>query len=127
MAKKRKHVESEAATAAGAANDAEAPERPKRTLLGWKDKKAKEEDEGNELSHGGGGGFRNKEKVLITCSRRINFRYRHLMLNLSTMFPHCKKDNKVESKATKGATLNELVELRSCSSCLFFEVFDFAS
>ncbi|KAL7250809.1 hypothetical protein ACSBR1_012757 [Camellia fascicularis] len=31
------------------------------------------------------------------------------------------KDNKVESKASKGATLNELVELKGCSSCLFFE------
>lgn len=44
------------------------------------------------------------------------------MLNLVSVLPHCKKDNKVESKATKGATLNELVELKSCSSCLFFEV-----
>lgn len=49
-------------------------------------------------------------------------RYRHLMLNMVSILPHCKKDNKVESKATKGATMNELVELRSCSSCLFFEV-----
>ncbi|THG16508.1 hypothetical protein TEA_002511 [Camellia sinensis var. sinensis] len=32
------------------------------------------------------------------------------------------KDNKFESKASKGATLNELVELTGCSSCLFFEV-----
>jgi len=41
-------------------------------------------------------------------------------LNMVSILPHCKKDNKVESKATKGATMNELVELRSCSSCLFF-------
>lgn len=52
-------------------------------------------------------------------------RYRHLMLNMVSILPHCKKDNKVESKATKGATMNELVELRSCSSCLFFEVIFF--
>lgn len=50
------------------------------------------------------------------------FRYRHLMLNVVSLLPHCKKDNKVESKSSKGATLNELVELKSCSSCLFFEV-----
>lgn len=49
-------------------------------------------------------------------------RYRHLMLNVVSLMPHCKKDNKVESKESKGATLNELVELKSCSSCLFFEV-----
>lgn len=44
------------------------------------------------------------------------------MLNLVSLLPHCKKDSKVESKSTKGATLNELVELKSGSSCLFFEV-----
>ena len=49
-------------------------------------------------------------------------RYRHLMLNMVSLLPHCKKDNKVESKSSKGATLNELIELRSCSSALFFEV-----
>ena len=51
------------------------------------------------------------------------YRYRHLMLNVVSLLPHCKKENKVESKETKGATLNELVELKNCSSCLFFEVF----
>ncbi|KAL8139102.1 hypothetical protein V2J09_005103 [Rumex salicifolius] len=118
MGRKRKHVESEAPPQP--ASDGAAPERPKRTLLGWKDKKAGEEEREIVLSKGGGG-FRNKEKVLVTCSRRINFRYRHLMLNLASMFPHCKKDSKVEAKASKGPTLNELVELRGCSSCLFFE------
>lgn len=44
------------------------------------------------------------------------------MLNIVSLLPHCKKDNKVESAESKGATLNELVELRSCSSSLFFEV-----
>lgn len=50
------------------------------------------------------------------------FRYRHLMLNLVDILPHSKKDNKVESKGSKGTALNELVELKNCSSCLFFEV-----
>jgi hypothetical protein len=49
-------------------------------------------------------------------------RYRHLMLNLVSLLPHCKKDSKVESTSTKGATLNELVELKNGSSSLFFEV-----
>jgi ribosome biogenesis protein BRX1 len=47
------------------------------------------------------------------------------MLNVVSLLPHCKKDNKVESKASKGTTLNELVELKSGSSCLFFEVISF--
>lgn len=46
------------------------------------------------------------------------------MLNVVSLLPHCKKDSKVESKESKGATLNELVEVRNCSSCLFFEVQD---
>ncbi|KAJ0697666.1 putative ribosome biogenesis protein BRX1 [Helianthus annuus] len=109
MGKKRKHSDVEVPAVK---KDETAPERPKRTLLGWKDKPETQQEST---------GFRNREKVLVTCSRRINYRYRHLMLNLVSVLPHCKKDNKVESKATKGATLNELVELKSCSSCLFFE------
>ena len=61
---------------------------------------------------------------LIVCLS-VMCRYRHLMLNIVSLLPHCKKDSKVESKATKGSTLNELVELKSCSSCLFFEVIYF--
>ena len=61
-----------------------------------------------------------QEKVLVTCPRRISYRYRHLMLSIVSLLPHAKKDDKVESKESKGATLNELVELKNCSSCLFF-------
>ncbi|KAK9085188.1 hypothetical protein Sjap_025599 [Stephania japonica] len=115
MGKKRKHAESEPTEPSK--KDESAPERPKRTLLGWKHKV----DEESEQNDADSARFRNKEKVLATCSRRIVFRYRHLMLNVVSLLPHCKKDNKVESKESKGATLNELVELKSCSSCLFFE------
>ncbi|KAL5668536.1 hypothetical protein ACJX0J_020757, partial [Zea mays] len=47
--------------------------------------------------------------------------YRHLMQDVLSLLPHAKKDSKVESKQSKGNALNELLELRSCSSCLFFE------
>ena len=43
------------------------------------------------------------------------------MMDIVSLLPHCKKDNKVESKENKGTTLNELVELRNCTGCLFFE------
>ncbi|CAI9088547.1 OLC1v1022897C1 [Oldenlandia corymbosa var. corymbosa] len=112
MGKKRKQREPEAVNEVN--KEEFAPERPARTLFGWKDKD-KVQGEATD------GGFRNKEKVLVTCSRRINFRYRHLMLNVVSLLPHCKKDNKVESKDSKGATLNELVDLKGCSSSLFFE------
>ncbi|CAN4106610.1 unnamed protein product [Withania somnifera] len=109
MAKKRKHAET------AAVEEEVAIERPKRTLLGFKDGSTEEQKNTSVVT------FRNKEKVLVTCSRRISYRYRHLMLNTVSLLPHSKKDNKVESKDSKGATLNELVELKSCSSCLFFE------
>lgn len=44
------------------------------------------------------------------------------MLNMVSLLPHCKKDSKVEAKSSKGATLNELIELKGSNSCLFFEV-----
>ncbi|KAG6422080.1 hypothetical protein SASPL_118643 [Salvia splendens] len=113
MAKKRKHSETKAAENEN--KEETTPERPKRTLFGFKT--SPEDVKENDSTPF----FRNKEKVLVTCSRRISFRYRHLMLNLVDLLPHCKKDNKVESKGSKGTDLNELVELRSCSSCLFFE------
>ncbi|KAL1361046.1 hypothetical protein HN51_006417 [Arachis hypogaea] len=121
MGKKRKH--SETAAVAVPKKDEAAPERPARTLLGWKDKSEVNGDDSQvkDVELDDSPIFRNKEKVLVTCSRRINFRYRHLMLNVVSLLPHCKKDNKVESKESKGATLNELVELKNCSSCLFFE------
>ncbi|GER56520.1 ribosome biogenesis protein BRX1-like protein [Striga asiatica] len=114
MGKKRKHIEAEATD--NTKNNESAPERPKRTLFGFKTNV--NDKNGSESHHVI---FRNKEKVLVTCSRRISYRYRHLMLNLVELLPHSKKDNKVESKESKGAALNELVELKSCSSCLFFE------
>ncbi|XP_052178375.1 ribosome biogenesis protein BRX1 homolog 1-like isoform X1 [Diospyros lotus] len=113
MVKKRKHSESSEVDATVKIDEI-ATERPKRTLVGWKDGRTEEKETDFTA-------FRNKEKVLVTCSRRINYRYRHLMLNVVSLLPHCKKDNKVESKESKGATLNELVELKGCSSCLFFE------
>ncbi|CAH9083972.1 unnamed protein product [Cuscuta europaea] len=111
MGKKRKQVDATVAADIEPVTE----KRPKRTLLGWKEGGVQKK-ESNSV-----GVFRNKEKVLVTSSRRISYRYRHLMLNLVSLLPHCKKDNKVESKNSKGATLNELVELKNCSSCLFFE------
>ncbi|CAJ2652344.1 unnamed protein product [Trifolium pratense] len=122
MVKKRKRSNVSEVVAAVPKKDDAAPERPVRTLLGWKDKNENNVDDDVEvIDNGVSPFFRNKEKVLVTCSRRIVYRYRHLMLNIVSLLPHCKKDNKVESKETKGATLNELVELKNCSSCLFFE------
>lgn len=71
MGRKRKHSEAEAAAPV---KDDSAPERPKRTLLGWKDKKEDVEEAKEAPASVSAPGFRNKEKVLVTCSRRISFR-----------------------------------------------------
>lgn len=63
MGKKRKHSETKVSEPK---KEESAPERPQRTLLGWKNKAEEKETEPR--------GFRNKEKVLVTCSRRINYR-----------------------------------------------------
>jgi len=70
MGRKRKHSETEA-PAPVKKSDEPAPDRPKRTLLGWKDKSEGEAEKAKALTSSG---FKNKEKVLVTCSRRISFR-----------------------------------------------------
>lgn len=73
MGKKRKRTDAAEAVTLPKKDDV-APERPARTLLGWKDKN----EANNEVEVKGNGDspfFRNKEKVLVTCSRRIIYRY----------------------------------------------------
>lgn len=76
MGKKRKQSEIEVVP--NVKKDDIAPERPKRTLFGWKDKPQVEGEEKKTESTF----FRNKEKVLVTCSRRINFRFQFIFLCL---------------------------------------------
>lgn len=71
MGKKRKASEPLAVPK----KDDAAPERPVRTLLGWKDKNEVNNDDVVEVKDNGSSPiFRNKEKVLVTCSRRIIYR-----------------------------------------------------
>ncbi|GMH40450.1 hypothetical protein BSKO_08354 [Bryopsis sp. KO-2023] len=78
---------------------------------------AGKDGEGNE---GEAAGFRNKEKVLILCTRGTGARFRHLMLDLVQLLPHCKKDSKLDTKNER-MVINEVAELKGCSSVLFFE------
>lgn len=54
-------------------------------------------------------------------------RYRHLMMDIMSLLPHSKTDVKVQAKDNKAATLNELADLKGCSSCLLFEVTPFCT
>mmetsp|Transcript_5631 Transcript_5631/g.9803 ORF Transcript_5631/g.9803 Transcript_5631/m.9803 type:complete len:307 (-) Transcript_5631:491-1411(-) len=70
---------------------------------------------------GSGSDFKNKEKVLILSTRGITFRYRHLMTDITALIPHSKKDSKLDTKNDRNI-LNEVADMKSCSSVLFFEV-----
>lgn len=53
----------------------------------------------------------------LTISSR---RHRHLLNDLATMMPHCKKDAKFDSKS-KLYQLCELADLYNCNNVFFFE------
>eukprot|EP00239_Pterosperma_sp_CCMP1384_P004740 CAMPEP_0197854996 /NCGR_PEP_ID=MMETSP1438-20131217/25755_1 /TAXON_ID=1461541 /ORGANISM="Pterosperma sp., Strain CCMP1384" /LENGTH=326 /DNA_ID=CAMNT_0043469951 /DNA_START=14 /DNA_END=994 /DNA_ORIENTATION=- len=65
--------------------------------------------------------FVNKEKVLILASRGITHRYRHLMTDMMTLLPHNKKEPKLDTKDDR-QLINEVAELKGCTSAMFFEV-----
>jgi len=62
-----------------------------------------------------------KQRVLILCSRGATNRFRHLMQDLRTLLPHSKKESKLDDKEHI-SVLNEMCELKSCSSCIYFEI-----
>lgn len=66
-------------------------------------------------------GFKNKEKVLILSTRGVTSRYRHLMEDVIALLPHSKKESKLDTKNDRGV-INEVADLKNCSSVLFFEV-----
>ncbi|CAG9466113.1 unnamed protein product [Pedinophyceae sp. YPF-701] len=65
-------------------------------------------------------GFRNKEKVLVLCSRGITFRFRHLMTDIMQLLPHSRKDSKLDTKTDRGL-INEVADMKNCTSAMFFE------
>jgi ribosome biogenesis protein BRX1 len=64
--------------------------------------------------------FRNKEKVLVLCTRGVSSRARHLMADLQALLPHAKRDRKLDTKRDRAAVV-ELCDLHGCTSALFFE------
>jgi ribosome biogenesis protein BRX1 len=64
--------------------------------------------------------FKNKEKVLVLCTRGVSSRARHLMADLQSLLPHSKRDRKLDTKRDRAA-VNELCDLHGCTSALFFE------
>ncbi|RKP38873.1 Brix-domain-containing protein [Dimargaris cristalligena] len=63
---------------------------------------------------------KNKQRVLMVSTRGVTQRQRHLMQDLEAMFPHFKKDNKLDSKSNP-ILVNELAELHNCNNAMYFE------
>jgi ribosome biogenesis protein BRX1 len=64
--------------------------------------------------------FKNKQKVLILCSRGVTHRYRHLMNDMRMLMPHGKAESKMDDKSNLGV-INEIADLNNCNDVLFFE------
>ncbi len=64
--------------------------------------------------------YTNKQRCLVLCSRGAVAQYRHLMGDIRRMLPHHKKEVKLDTKRDL-ALLNEICEMKSCNTCLFFE------
>jgi ribosome biogenesis protein BRX1 len=64
--------------------------------------------------------FKNKEKVLVLCTRGVSSRARHLMADLQSLLPHSKRDRKLDTKRDLAA-VSEVADLHGCTSALLFE------
>ena len=71
------------------------------------------------------GKYHNKQRCLILCTRGVTSRYRHLLEDLRTLIPHHKKDSKLDANKNDeggiGRAVNDIAEMRGCSSVLLLE------
>eukprot|EP00624_Nannochloropsis_granulata_P002847 evm.model.NODE_24622_length_62854_cov_30.334282.2 len=66
------------------------------------------------------GSYKNRQRVLVFCSRGVTARYRHLLEDLRKLIPHHKKDVKLDCKGDL-QVVNEIAEVKSCNNSLFLE------
>lgn len=62
----------------------------------------------------------NRQRVLVTSSRGVTYRHRHLIQDLLQLMPHARKEPKFDSKKNL-YQLNEVAELYNCNNVFFFE------
>lgn len=68
------------------------------------------------------GRYRNKQRCLISCSRGITARFRHLLEDLRTLIPHHKKESKLDPGSDGvGRAISDIAEMRGCNTVLFLE------
>uniref|UniRef100_A0A0N5AD32 Ribosome biogenesis protein BRX1 homolog n=1 Tax=Syphacia muris TaxID=451379 RepID=A0A0N5AD32_9BILA len=64
--------------------------------------------------------WKNRERVLIFCSRGVPYRIRHLMNDLKSLMPHSKSENKMDKNSSL-KVINEIAEIANCSKCIYLE------
>mmetsp|Transcript_41173 Transcript_41173/g.63447 ORF Transcript_41173/g.63447 Transcript_41173/m.63447 type:complete len:327 (-) Transcript_41173:93-1073(-) len=68
------------------------------------------------------GKYKNKQRCLVLCLRGATARYRHLLEDLRTLLPHHKKESKLDpGKTGMARAVNDIAEIRSCSTVLYLE------
>ena len=79
-------------------------------------------------SYASDGRYHNKQRCLTLCSRGVTARYRHLLEDLRTLIPHCKRESKLDPGKTGGdrvggmaRAIGDIAEMRSCTTVLFLE------
>lgn len=68
----------------------------------------------------GDGLYTNKQRVLVFSSRGPTAQFRHLLDDVRNMLPHHKKEVKLDAREDLRC-INEICEIKSCNSSLFFE------
>jgi len=66
------------------------------------------------------GKWKNRQKVLIFCSRGVSFKGRHLVKDLLNLMPHAKTDVKMDKKSSL-LMINEICEMKGCNKCIYLE------
>lgn len=61
-----------------------------------------------------------KQRTLVFANRGISGEGRHLMSDLRTLIPNCKKESKLDATLPLH-TINETCYVYSCNNCIFFE------
>ncbi|MFH4981072.1 hypothetical protein AB6A40_007781 [Gnathostoma spinigerum] len=82
------------------------------------EKESKKDEEQNEIKPNKK--WKNRERVLIFCSRGALFRTRHLMNDFKRLMPHSRGECKMDKQASL-ASINEIAEIDNCRKCLYFE------
>lgn len=64
--------------------------------------------------------WKNHQRTLVVCSRGVSHQHRHLLNELISLMPHCKKEAKVDKKDQFRA-IQDLTEMHSCNNFIYLE------